>query len=422
MGLPDVSPVPKKDAMGMDYRPVYEGEDANSSSITLSLGKVQRTGVRSEPVQSRIMVSKILVPGSIQLDERRVAVVATRSDAFIEQVANVTTGDLVKKGQTLLRLYSPDIADAGAQYIENPGFGGSRQRLDNLAVPPSFYAEMARTHRVPLDIDWPAPRDGIVLERDAIDGMKATAGQTLFRIADLSHIWALVDVSEHDYARIKPGQPVTIRARGLPGKSFSGRVGLIYPQINGKTRTVPVRIELDNPDLVLRPNMYVDAEIAAEDGEKVIAVPDSAIIDNGTRQVVLVDKGDGRFEPRDGQDSAAAATATSKSSTASRDGDEVVTTANFLIDAESNLQDGAQGLRPAGSRQNDRALSSRWSARNLLLRPDRHGVFVVAGGLLCAVARCRSTPFPISPTCRSSSTPNIPARRRRWSRIRSPIR
>ena len=232
MGLPDISPVPKKDSMGMDYRPVYEGEDADSSAITLSPGKIQRTGVRSEPVQTRILVSKILVPGSIQLDERRVAVVATRSDAFIEQVANVTTGDLVKKGQTLLRLYSPDIADAGAQYLANAGFGGARQRLDNLAVPPSFFTEMARTHKVPLVIDWPAPRDGIVLERDAIDGMKATAGQTLFKIADLSHVWALVDVSEHDYARIKPGQTVTIRARGLPGKSFTGRVGLIYPQLN----------------------------------------------------------------------------------------------------------------------------------------------------------------------------------------------
>lgn len=350
MGLPDISPVPKKDAMGMDYRPVYEGEDADLSTITLSPGRVQRTGVRSEPVQSRVLVSKILVPGSIQLDERQVAVVATRSDAFIEQVADVTTGDLVKKGETLLRLYSPDIADAGAQYIENPGFGGSRQRLDNLAVPPSFYAEMARTHKVPLDIDWPAPRDGIVLERDAIDGMKATAGQTLFRIADLSHIWALVDVSERDYARIKPGQPVTIRARGLPGKSFSGHVGLIYPQINDKTRTVPVRIELDNPDLVLRPNMYVDAEIASEDGEKVMAVPDSAIIDTGTREVVLLDKGNGHFEPRDVKIGRRG-----DGFVEIRDGlglsDRVVTAANFLIDAESNLKSALAGLgQPEGGK------------------------------------------------------------------------
>jgi Cu(I)/Ag(I) efflux system membrane fusion protein len=350
MGLPDISPVPKKDSMGMDYRPVYEGEDADSSVIMLSPGRVQRTGVRAEPVQTRILVSKILVPGSIQLDERRVAVVATRSDAFIEQVADVTTGDLVKKGQTLLRLYSPDIAAAGAQYIENPGLDGSRQRLENLAVPASFYAEMGRTHKVPLVIDWPAPRDGIVLERDAIDGMKAGAGQTLFKIADLLQVWALIDVSEHDYALIKPGQRVTIRARGLPGKSFTGRVGLIYPQINNETRSVPVRVELDNPDLVLRPNMYVDAEIAAEDGEKMITVPDSAVIDTGTREVVILDKGDGHFEPREvktgrrGEGFVEIRNGVGES-------DKVVTAANFLIDAESNLKAALKGFSDGGAPQ-----------------------------------------------------------------------
>jgi len=343
MGLPDISKVPKKDSMGMDYRPVYEGEDTDSSSIKLAPGKIQRTGVRSEPAQRRTLVSKIRVPGSIQLDERRVSIVATRSDSFVDQVADVTTGDLVKKGQTLLQLYSPEIAAAGAQYLANAGFDGARRRLENLAVPSSLFAEIERTRKVPLLIDWPAPRDGIVLERLAIPGMKAAAGDPLFRIADLSLVWALVDVSEHDYARIKPRQVVTIRARGLPDKIFTGFVGLVYPQINKETRTVRVRVELENPDLILRPDMYVDTEIKTAEGNQVTTVPDSAVIDTGKRQFVILDKGDGRFEPHEvkiGQ--------RGEGLVEIRDGivenDLVVVAANFLIDAESNLKAALSGL------------------------------------------------------------------------------
>jgi Cu(I)/Ag(I) efflux system membrane fusion protein len=343
MGLADISPVPKKDAMGMDYRPVYEGEDEDSSTIKIAPGKVQRTGVRSELVQSQIIVSKIRVPGSIQLDERRVAVVATRSAAFIEKVADVTTGDLVKKGQTLVRLFSPEIAAAAAQYHSNPGYDGARTRLEVLDVPPDIIAEIRSSSKIPLTIAWPAPRDGIVLERMAIEGMKADAGQPLFKIADISVIWALIDVSERDYARIKPGQPVSIHARGLPERTFAGTVSLIYPQINRETRTARVRVELQNPDLVLRPDMYVEAEISAGDADKVATVPESAVIDSGARQVVILDRGEGRFEPREVKTGRRGEGRVEIREGVSN-GDKVVTAANFLIDAESNLKAALTGL------------------------------------------------------------------------------
>lgn len=343
MGLADVSPVPKKDAMGMDYRPVFEGEDEDSSTIKIAPGKMQRTGVRSEPVQSQIVVSKILVPGSIQLDERRVAIVATRSAAFIEKVADVTTGDLVKKGQPLMRLYSPDIAAAAAQYHANQGYEGARTRLDVLDVPADVVAEMQRANKIPLSIDWPAPQDGLVLERAAVQGMKADAGQMLFKLADLSVVWALVDVAERDYARVKTGQAVTIRARGLPGQTFEGKVSLIYPQINRETRSARVRVELANPGLILRPDMYVDAEIAAGDGATVVAVPDSAVIDSGARKLVILDKGDGRFEPREVK-TGRRGEGKVEIREGVAEGDKVVTAANFLIDAESNLKAALKGL------------------------------------------------------------------------------
>jgi Cu(I)/Ag(I) efflux system membrane fusion protein len=343
MGLADVSPVPKKDAMGMDYRPVYEGEDEESSTIKLAPGKLQRTGVRSEPVKSQSIVAKIRVPGTIQLDERRVTVVATRSTAFIEKVADVTTGDLVKKGQVLFNFYSPEIASAAAQYFANPGYEGARTRLDVLNVPAEFIAEIDRSRKIPLSVAWRAPRDGIVFERMAIDGMKAEAGQPLFRIADLSVVWAVVDVSEQDYARVKPGQFVSLRVRGMADKTFSGRVSLIYPQINRETRTARVRVELQNPDLVLRPDMYVDSEIAAGDGENVATAPDSAVIDSGTKKLVILDLGDGRFEPREVK-TGRRGEGIVEIREGVVEGDKVVTAANFLIDAESNLKAALKSL------------------------------------------------------------------------------
>lgn len=139
MGLPDTSPVPKKDSMGMDYLPVYEGEDADDGTIKLSPGKVQRAGVRSEPVVRKHIARIVRVPGTVKLDERRVSVVSMRADSFIDRVENVTTGDLVRKGQRLLEVFSPDVNAAAAQLISNPSFEGSRRRLENLNVPPRSF-------------------------------------------------------------------------------------------------------------------------------------------------------------------------------------------------------------------------------------------------------------------------------------------
>jgi Cu(I)/Ag(I) efflux system membrane fusion protein len=358
MGLPDTSPVPKKDPMGMDYVPVYEGDDSDDGSVKLSPGKIQRTGVTSEPAERRTIRVAVKAPGTIQLDERRVSVIAMRSESFVQKVADVTTGTRVKAGQPLMEIYSSAIAAAAANYIatinsktvgEDALYGrGSRQRLINLDVPEPAIAAMEATRAVPVTVQWSAPRDGIVLERNAIEGMRANPGDVLFRIADVSLVWALVDVAERDLGSIAVGQPVTIRARSFPGRTFAGAIGVIYPQVNRDTRTARVRIELGNPDLALLPDMYVDAEIDTGSSTPVMAVPDSAVLDTGSRQVVLVDKGEGRYEPRavklghrgggyvevrDGI----------------KEGEPVVTSANFLIDAESNLKAALKSFAEAGA-------------------------------------------------------------------------
>ncbi|WP_100962072.1 efflux RND transporter periplasmic adaptor subunit [Bosea sp. FBZP-16] len=350
MGLPDTSPVPKKDWMGMDYLPVYAGQDADDKVIKLSPGRIQRSGVRSEPVIRQAISRPIRVPGTVQLDERRVSLVATRSDAFIQEVAPITTGDRVAKGDRLVKIYSPEITAASAQFVAELNAagrgvpeGGARQRLENLGVQPEIVAEIERTRKVPLTIVWAAPRDGIVLERNVVDGMRMASGDSLFRLADISTIWVLADVPEGDLAAIRIGAPATVRLRGRPGTVFEGKVGLIYPQVAEATRTTKVRIEIDNRAGMLLPNMYADVEIGSGEAGLVLAVPDSAVIDTGTRRVVILDRGEGRFEPREvrlGQrgDGMVAI------SEGVQEGDRVVVSANFLIDAESNLMAALSGL------------------------------------------------------------------------------
>ncbi|MBM1170130.1 efflux RND transporter periplasmic adaptor subunit [Microvirga arabica] len=354
MGLPDTSPVPKKDSMGMDYIPVYEGEAEDGSTVTVTPGKLQRTGVRTEAVERRVVIRPVRAPGTVKLDERRVTVITLRSEGFIDKVENVTTGERVRKGDPLLRLYSPDIAAASAQYLSvlNEGNGGAgrplvlegaRRRLENLNVPPEVIAEIERTRKVPLSVTWSAPRDGVILERNAIEGMRAMPGDVLFRLADISTVWILADVPEHDLGAVKPDQAVTLRVRSLPGQTFSGRVDLIYPQVNPETRTARVRIEIPNRDGALLPDMYADVEFATGSGKPVVAVPDSALIDTGTRQVVIVDKGEGRFEPREVK-VGARGNGFVEIREGIAAGDQVVTSANFLIDAESNLKAALQGM------------------------------------------------------------------------------
>ena len=342
MGLPDTSPVPKKDSMGMDYIPVYAGEDADSGTVTVSPGRLQRTGVRSEPAEARQIQRQVRVPGSVQLDERRVSVVATRTDAFVQEVANVTTGDRVTRGQPLLKLYSPDIAAAGALYVTElasgaGSAGGARQRLENLGVPADTIAELERTRRVPLLFDWRAPRSGVVLERNAVDGMKTTAGAVLFRLADTSQVWVIADVPEYDMAAVRIGAAAVVRPRGLAGRTFEGRVTLIYPQVARDTRTTRVRIELANLEGLLLPDMYVDVVIASGSGGTVVAVAESAVIDSGTRQVVIIDRGEGKFEPREVKTGARGGGYVEIREGLAAD-ERVVVSANFLIDAESNLK------------------------------------------------------------------------------------
>ena len=354
MGLPDTSPTPKKDSMGMDYLPVYEGEQDDDSSVKVSAGKLQKAGVQTELAERRTLNTVVRGPGIVEEDERLRSVVSLRFEGFIDTVSNVTTGTHVHKGQPLMRIYGPNLSSAAAEYLSalnarpdagigNQSLKGARRRLENLGAPDGFIAEIERSREIPVYVNWPAPQDGEIVERTAVNGMRAAPGDVLFRIVDHNVVWVMVDVAERDLGLIEVGQKVIVRPRAYPDHPFTGKVTVVYPYLKMETRTARIRIELPNPNDVLRPDMYADVEIATGSEAPVVTVSNSAVIDSGERQVVLLDKGEGRFEPREVKIGRRGG-----GRVEIREGlaenDKVVVSANFLIDAESNLKAALNGL------------------------------------------------------------------------------
>jgi Cu(I)/Ag(I) efflux system membrane fusion protein len=352
MGLPDTSPVPKKDSMGMDYIAVYEGEDSDDgTTVKVSLDKVQRSGVRTEKVGPRAVVRPVRAVGIVKHDEARQTVVTLRAEGYIEELFVSRTGQHVRAGEPLFRLYSKDIQIAQSDLIVAAGVKGtslqgmsaqsvqgSIQRLRNLEVPESRIEEVRTTGLNPRTIDWPSPATGDVIEKRIVKGQRVMPGDELYRITDHSHLWIIADVAEADLAMINVGTPATVTVRAYPTQPVEGDVTFIYPELKAETRTARVRIEVPNQDGRLKIDMYADVVFRTGAGrESVVAVPDSAVIDSGARQVVLVAKGEGRFEPRavrlgrrgDGYVEVLEGVTP---------GEEVVTSATFLIDAESNLR------------------------------------------------------------------------------------
>jgi Cu(I)/Ag(I) efflux system membrane fusion protein len=339
MGLPDTSPVPKKDWMGMDYIAVYEGEEQDGKTVKVSLDKLQRSGVRTEPVEARVVVRPVRAVGTVKHDESRLTVVTLRADAFIEELFVSKTGQHVRAGDPLFRFYSPDVVSAQVDVR----IGGPEQRLRNLGVPEGHIRDV-RAGKNPMTLVWPSPATGDVIEKRIVNGQKVRAGDELYRIADHTHIWVIADVAESDLPAIKIGTRATVMVRAYMAQPIEGELTFIYPELRAETRTARVRIEVPNPDGRLKVDMYADVVLhAGADETPVVAVPTSAVIDSGSRQVVLIAKGEGRFEPRpvklgrrgDGYVEVLEGVAS---------GEEVVTAATFLIDAESNLKAALQAF------------------------------------------------------------------------------
>jgi Cu(I)/Ag(I) efflux system membrane fusion protein len=344
MGLPDTSPVPKKDWMGMDYIPVYEGENAGGA-VTVSLDKVQRSGVRTARAERHHLSQVVRAPGTVKPDERSLRIVSLRADGFIERLYVNETGKHVQAGDKLFRVYSPQIVSAEVDYRTNTvaargprSESGALQKLRNLDVPETVIEALRNDPNPQMSIDWPSPVTGFVMQKRVIEGQMARAGEELYRIADLSNVWVIADVAEQDLGLVQIGADAIVTFRAFPGRQFAGRVTFLLHELDTSTRTAKARIEVPNPEHIIKHEMYADVEIQSRSGEQAsLVVPRSAVIDSGTRQVVIVAKGEGRFQPRPvkvgmrGGDQIEILEGV-------EEGEEVVTAANFLIDSESNLQ------------------------------------------------------------------------------------
>src|SRR3954454_10794432 len=306
MGLPDTSPVPKKDSMGMDYIPIYENE-AEPGTVTVAPGKLQLLGVRTAPVERRPALARtVRATATVAFDERRLAVVTTKVAGWVERLDVAATGEAVRRGQPLAWIYSPELVAAEEEFLlatglpHGGGHGGAGalaaaalRRLRALDVPEEEIVRLRRSGRVSRTIAVRAPADGVVIEKPVVAGMRIGAGEPLYKTADLSTVWLIAEVAEGDLGFVRPGERSRATAVSFPGRTFDGVVDFIYPTVARETRTARVRIVVPNRDLALRGDMYASVEIDAPTGRSAsLVVPDSAVLDTGARQVVLIERGE----------------------------------------------------------------------------------------------------------------------------------
>ena len=369
MGLPDTSPVPKKDPMGMDYIAVYDAEPGDESAtgnqIKISTDKVQKTGVRTEAAQLRSMDRTIRAAGRVEPDERRIFMIAPKFEGYVERLHVNVTGQAVTKGQPLFEVYSPELVSLQREYAiaaqgvvslkgaDSPAQLGmarlvesSLQRLKNWDISEEQVKALVASGESKRTMTFRSPVSGIVTEKKAVQGMRFMPGEALYQVSDLSAVWVVADVAEQDIGLVKNGSKASIKINAYPDKTFEGKVSYVYPTLKAETRSVQVRVELANPGLLLKPSMFAQVELPVSARGQVLTAPVSAVIDSGTRQIVLVQLAAGRFEPR-------AVKLGERSDDyvvvreGLKEGELVVTAANFLIDAESNLKAAIGGFGSA---------------------------------------------------------------------------
>lgn len=369
MGLPDTSPTPKKDPMGMDYIPVYEGGDedaggapAAANQVKISTAKVQKLGVRTEAASLRVLDKIVRAAGRVEPDERRIFTISPRFEGYVERLHVNVTGQPVGKGQPLFEVYSPELVSAqreyaiGAQGVQAMNGADSEakssmkqlaesalMRLKNWAISEEQLKALAKSGEAKHTLTFRSPVSGIVTEKKAVQGMRFMPGEMLYQVADLSSVWVIADVFEQDIGLVKAGVKARVKINAYPDKVFEGTITYVYPTLKAETRTVPVRIELANPGLLLKPAMFAQVELPVGGKGPVLTVPDSAVIDSGTRRIVLVQVEEGRFEPREVK-LGARSDSYIEVLEGVKDGEQVVVAANFLIDAESNLRAAIGGL------------------------------------------------------------------------------
>lgn len=360
---------------GMELVPVYEdGSPAGTAEpvagyapISLSLERQQAIGVRVGKAERQDLTKAIRTVGHVTFDETQLYKVHAKFEGWVEHLYVDYTGKPVRKGQPLLSIYSPDLLATQQEYLlavrarqqlgnsANPDISGAtsglyesaRQRLLLWDIRPSDIERLERTGNPEKALTLYSPVGGFVLAKNAVEGARVMPSDSLFEIASLHHVWVLADIYESETAFVSVGQRARMTLSYRPGRTWTGRVTFIAPVLDEKTRTVKVRLEFLNLDGTLKPEMYADVTLERPLG-RVVTVPEAAVLLTGTRAIVLVSKGDGRFEPREVR-IGAKVDSSYEIRAGIQPGEEIVTQANFLIDSESRLKAALSAMAPAPS-------------------------------------------------------------------------
>lgn len=343
---------------------VQASETQETPTVEISLEKQQLIGVKTTEVSIKSLQKIIRTVGRIEYDERRLGTVNTKIEGWIEKLHVDYTGRYVKKGEPLAEVYSPELVATQQEFLnllkwtkqsrgqgtesrENKYtpmlsqdaeaiVGAAKQRLRLWDISEEQIKKIEETGKPIRTLTIYSPVSGYVVQKMALQGMRVMPGEKLFDIADLSSVWVVSDIYENELSLIKTGQTAKISLSYFPGKEFLSTIDYIYPALSGDTRTAKVRFTIANPGGQLKPQMFTNVEVKIDMGKK-LAVPDDAIIDTGTRQIVYVDKGDGNFEPREVM-LGSRAEGFREVLMGLKAGEKVVSSATFLIDSESQLK------------------------------------------------------------------------------------
>jgi Cu(I)/Ag(I) efflux system membrane fusion protein len=335
----------KSPLMDMALVPVVEG-GTEGGAVTISPRLQQNLGVRVADVTRGRLKSEIAASATVVYDERDVALVQARANGFVERLRVRATQDKVREGEPLADLYVPDWVAAQVEYLavrnlRSPGAAdlaeGARQRLRLAGMPEDLIRKLEKTGTPQSRFTLVAPISGIVTELAAREGMTVTMGSPLFRINGISKVWVNAEVPESLEQDVHPGDPVKARTAALPGEVFDGTISAVLPSVNLATRTLTARVSLPNPKLQLLPGMFMTVQFAPGAGSDVLMVPSEAVIETGTRCVVMVSEGAGRFRPVNVETGAQSDGQTEIRSGLTL-GQKVVVSGQFLIDSEASLK------------------------------------------------------------------------------------
>ena len=335
-----------------------------NKGVMVSPEKQQMIGVKTEPATIRDLTHTIRTVGQVEVDERRLTHMHTKLEGWVQELYVKFTGELVQKDQKMFEIYSPELVSTQEEYLlalkavrslgdsEFPEVAKNarsllevtRQRFSLWDITPDHIRDLEKTGKVLRTLPLHAPSSGYVMHMAVREGMHVTPAMELYALADLSTVWVLADVYEYEIPLVELGQQATMTLSYFPGQIFNGKVTYVYPTLETKTRTVKVRFELPNPQWALKPGMFANIDLQIPRGKRLV-VPNTAVLDSGTEQLVFIDQGQGMFEPR--KVTVGVRTRdTYEILEGIQAGELVVTRGNFLVDSESNLKAATEMMMP----------------------------------------------------------------------------